>query len=800
MQTRFRILWDADSLYIGIECDDSEPVSANLSRRDRFVDGDRIDIDLETTLDGRTAYHFSIYAAGQQLDGLHFNDNNMSTDWDAAWESAVARTPAGWSAELRIPLRVLRIPEHATRFGLQVARILMRRHEESHWMFAPKDTAGYVSTQMGTLTGLDGIKPVRELELRPYLAARAVRSVPALAQFALPPQLDSCGSFGVTHVGNGALCAGLDARIGLTSDLALIATVNPDFGQVEADQRVLNLSTFETFFPEKRPFFLEGLELYQPPVRSQFGGNYGGDAFQLFYSRRIGRPPELPVDENGNTFTPVYEPSARPVLTAFKLSGSLGSSTVGLLTALEPRVSAQILDGNGGLIDRRVGEAQNSAVARIRSPLGDFGLVGATATSLDPIFAGGSRHAHAGGVDLNLFDGKHEWNLQAQLAGSALNGGAPAVQRDGTVWGDGSTGAAGTLKLSKEAGSVIAILQADELSPEFTTNELGFMRRSNLFRTLGALQYRDVHPGAYFQSYSVTLAARAIRNAALTGLLYNEASLEGGFTLNSFWGFGGGLQGTTRGYDDREVQDGTPFERAGGFTAWLYGNTDTRKPLNLSFYAQSGRTEDAGFVAHQPNATITAVVRPHPQLETQLDLGYQITTRDVRNIRTASVPGGGGALFDPASARQHERIYLFAPQDARALSATLRGTLAFSPTLTLQAYAQLFTAGVSYGAPLRAQVAPGSGRIRLADLSPALAADAAPNADDRQAGLNVNLILRWEWRLGSTLYLVYSHASANDLVPPSHGLDFTKELASVAQTGAVHGDTVLVKIDLLKAL
>ena len=304
--TRFRVLWDSDSLYIGVECDDPEPVQANLSRRDRWVEGDRVDIDIETTLDGRTAYHFSVFAAGQQLDGLHFNDTNMTTDWDAAWESAVARTPRGWSAEMRIPLRVLRVPEGAQKFGLQVARILMRRHEESHWKFAPQDTAGYVSTQMGRLTGLDGIQPVRQIELRPYVAARAVRTVPAPGPLAAPFALDSCAAGGVNRVGLAAGCAGLDARIGLTSDLQLIATINPDFGQVEADQRVLNLSTFETFFPEKRPFFLEGLELYRPPVRASFGGPYGGDAFQLFYSRRIGRPAPLPTDVNGNSFTPVY--------------------------------------------------------------------------------------------------------------------------------------------------------------------------------------------------------------------------------------------------------------------------------------------------------------------------------------------------------------------------------------------------------------------------------------------------------------------------------------------------------------
>jgi hypothetical protein len=295
--TRFRVLWDEQALYVGIECDDPEPLVAYPSRRDRMVEGDRVDIDIETTLDGRTAYHFAVFAAGQQLDALHYNDTEMTTDWDAVWESEVARSPRGWSAELRIPLRSMRIPENAVRFGLQVSRIVSRRHEESRWVFMPKDTPGYVSTQFGTLTGIDGIHPVRELELRPYLAAKVVRVAPPPGDIASPARFDACPSVGVTRRGIAAFCAGLDLRYGISSDLSLIATVNPDFGQVEADQRVLNLSTFETFFPEKRPFFLQGLDLFKPPVRPDYGGNYGGDAFQLFYSRRIGRSlgsPDLP--------------------------------------------------------------------------------------------------------------------------------------------------------------------------------------------------------------------------------------------------------------------------------------------------------------------------------------------------------------------------------------------------------------------------------------------------------------------------------------------------------------------------
>src|SRR2546428_7944505 len=143
--TRFRVLWDDDSIYLGIECDDPEPPTATLSRRDRVAEGDWVSFDLDTTNDRRTAYHFQVFAGGQQLDGLHFNDTDMTTDWDAAWESAVARTPAGWSVEMRIPLRILRVPDGATSFGFNVYRYLARRKEQDQWRYRPREASGDIS-------------------------------------------------------------------------------------------------------------------------------------------------------------------------------------------------------------------------------------------------------------------------------------------------------------------------------------------------------------------------------------------------------------------------------------------------------------------------------------------------------------------------------------------------------------------------------------------------------------------------------------------------------------------------------
>src|SRR2546426_8436058 len=228
-------------------------------------------------------------------------------------------------------------------------------------------------------------------------------------------ELGSCATAALDSQRQGAVCAGLDFRYNLASDLALVGTLNPDFGQVEADQRVLNLSTFETFFPEKRPFFLEGLDLFKPALRVDLGGPNGGDAYQIFYSRRIGRGTPTHDDLSlADEQKIVYQQPFVPVLGAVKLTGTVGAASVGLLTAFEPRVFAQVLQpgtpcdssGTACLPERvdnmRSTEARSTSVLRLRTPLGDHGLTGVTATAVEPMFTSASlgladrRHPHVG--------------------------------------------------------------------------------------------------------------------------------------------------------------------------------------------------------------------------------------------------------------------------------------------------------------------------------------------------------------------------------------------------------------------
>jgi hypothetical protein len=231
--------------------------------------------------------------------------------------------------------------------------------------------------------------------------------------------------------------------------------------------------------------------------------------------------------------------------------------------------------------------------------------------------------------------------------------------------------------------------------------------------------------------------------------------------------------------------------------------SDSRRPVSLDLSWSQRREE--GRAAINTELDWSLGFRPHPQFEGSLDGAVIYETGTVRRIRKATaLPGGTEdptVVLDPEAAVLRTREYLLAPLRARSVSATLRCTFAFSPRLTLQSYAQLFTAGLAYGPAQRAVVGPGKRLVTLGQLADATAADAPPNADDRQVGLNLNLILRWEWMLGSTLYLVYAHQTSNEITPQVRGLSFSRDLAALSTAqGAVSGDTILVKVDLLKAL
>jgi hypothetical protein len=323
--TELRLLYDDGALYVGARLHDREPdrIVRQLSRRDAVAEGDRFSLFLDPHHDGRTGVELQVSAAGVQRDALIYDDNFENDTWDAVWESAVTIDDGGWTVEVRIPFSQLRFPQASGHtWGINARRTVHRKKEESWLELVPKNESGLAS-RMAQLEGIEGISPGRHLELLPYASARAEHVAPARLG---DPFNDGSRLFAG---------AGLDLKYGVATNMGLVAAFNPDFGQVEVDPAVVNLTAYETFFEEKRPFFTEGGQIF-----ANFGRSGASDYRTffypeplLFYSRRIGRAPQ-----GTGTADFVDEPAATTILGAAKLTGrTAGGWTVGVLEAVTGR-------------------------------------------------------------------------------------------------------------------------------------------------------------------------------------------------------------------------------------------------------------------------------------------------------------------------------------------------------------------------------------------------------------------------------------------------------------------------------
>jgi len=424
-RTEIRIAFDDDALYVGARMSDREPgrIVRQLSRRDSDADCDTITIYLDPQHDHRTGVSLRVSAAGSLADALIYDDNNQDSAWDGVWDAAVTTDEQGWTAELRVPFSQLRFtPGPRQTWGLNARRHIQRSNEDTWWVLVPK-TESRLASGMGHLAGLNDVPPKRHLDLLPY--ARTGLDVSGTLDPANPLRDTTSALGGI----------GLDAKWGLTSSLTLDATVNPDFGQVEVDPAVVNLTAFETFYEEKRPFFIEGAQLY-----GNFGknglllyGRFGARYPNLYYSRRIGRSPQLSVDGEF-----VDTPAATTILAAAKLAGRLTSGwNVAFLDALTGREYAHVASG----LERSTPETEpltNYIAARATRDFGRRGSVGLLATSVVRDFRTTATQAYLPGdatvvgVDGNVFlDQKRTWVASGSFAGSAVSG---SLRRASNRW------------------------------------------------------------------------------------------------------------------------------------------------------------------------------------------------------------------------------------------------------------------------------------------------------------------------------------------------------------------------------
>ncbi|HTM04870.1 MAG TPA: DUF5916 domain-containing protein [Vicinamibacterales bacterium] len=736
-----RILFDDDAIYVGAQMASSGTIQAPLGRRDDDDRSENIQVSLDTYLDRRTAYTFGVTASGVRLDYYYASDDEGNADatFDPVWQ---ARTVVGtdeWTAELWIPLSQIRFNQRTPQvWGLNIRRWTPSRNEEVYWAARLRTDERFAS-QFGDLSGLDGIRPRRRLELLPYVAGGSQ----------LTGAADPRDPF--TQDANLTGRVGGDVKVGIGSSLTLEGTINPDFGQVDADPAEVNLTAFETFFSERRPFFIEGANLLSGVVN-----NY-------FYSRRIGAPPSTRVPGEF-----VDYPRTSTILGAAKLTGRMKSGTsIGVLTAVTDDAFADV--STAGVLSRiRLAPRTIFGVGRVEQEFGAPGsFAGLMATMVhrdladgDPL--GGLLTHDAVSVSGDAVVRFGDYELQSYLGLAQVSGEAPAITRlqrssaryfqrpdAGYVEVDplrtSMTGAKGGASFrtqnarhwSWEAGTTIE-------SPEFETNDIGRLTSSDGLQVFGSLGYQETTPGRWLRDYRIDASQTEEWNY---GGDEQVSSLQGSARLTwlNYWDTDFFWQYDFRTQDMRLTRGGPSMEKPRAWRTEVEVESSNTAPTRGGINLVYGGTEDGGLTFQIRPEFIT---RPAPRWELTLRPTYNRsvdTQQYVDTVPDLNVDAPG---------------YLFGYIDRSTWSAEMRVNYTFKPDLTLDFYGEPFAASGRYDRISRLVAA----RTRLlAPVDPSVATPADFNFNVRS--FRSNVVLRWEWRPGSTFYAVWQQNRQGNGVP-----------------------------------
>ncbi len=565
-RTEVRVLYDDRAIYVAVRMFDSEPsrIAAQLARRDATnIYSDWVHVMIGTYFDHRTAYRFSVNPLGVKKDVLEYNDTNEDLNWDAVWDVATRVDSLGWTAEYRIPFSQLRFSSDEDASGrvwdFQVMRDVARRNERDSWSPWTQQSPGFVSS-FGRITGITGVKPPDRLEIVPYTSASVTR---APGEAANP-----------FHRANDTkLKAGGDVKYGLPAGLTLTATINPDFGQVEVDPAVVNLSAFETFFPEKRPFFLEGSDIFA------FGNvtrqnDYNSQ--QYFYSRRIGRSPQGNVSGSDVAF--VDAPSQSTILGAAKITGKTAGWTIGFLDALTNEEFANVATTAGIQRTQPVEPRTNYLVARTRRDFrGGNTVVGAMLSSVDRALGDNTLasnlrgRALAGGVDFENAWANRAWIVSGFVSGSRVSGSANSIaltqrssaryyqQPDASYlhYDSTRTSLAGHMEEVAIArrGNWYGSLALKDVSPGFEINDIGYQSRVDYRSASTAYGYRTSDAGKLFRSFNLGGGSTSAWTYDGTSI-FQSPYILGNATLQNLWGINMFFQDNPSYYDNRRTRGG----------------------------------------------------------------------------------------------------------------------------------------------------------------------------------------------------------------------------------------------------
>ncbi|HKI78322.1 MAG TPA: DUF5916 domain-containing protein [Ignavibacteriaceae bacterium] len=794
------VAYDNENIYIAARMYDSYPdsIQANLVRRDNDSNSDQFTVFFDPYNDKRTGYYFGLTAAGTIKDGVLYNDDWDDDSWDGVWEGKANIDEEGWTVEMRIPFSQLKFKSSDVQtWGVDFKREIARKHERDYLVYIPKKESGFVS-RFFDLTGIKGIKPSNKLEILPYVTSKAAYTSHDPGD---PFNDGSKYSAGI----------GADIKYNLGSNFTLNAAINPDFGQVEIDPAVINLSDGETYFSEKRPFFVEGSNIFgfgYGGSNNNWGFNWGGPEF--FYSRRIGRNPEgsLPNADYSDY------PSGTHILGAAKITGKIGNNfNIGAIQSITQREFAQI-NFNGKTSDIEVEPLSYYGVFRGqnefnsgRQGLGFISTVTHRFFKDDRLKNEINGSAYTGGIDgWTFLDEDKTWVVTGWGGFSYLKGTQQRMldvqqnprhylQRPDSKFlsidssATSLSGYAGRITINKQRGDSYLNAALGVISPGFDVNDLGFMWRTNLINMHIVTGYNWREPTSWYRSASMHLAG--FRSYNYDG----DITWEGLFTrgnlqfLNYYEIYWNGAYNPHT-INDRATRGGPVIINPRGYQAYFGANTDSRKNLqfavNYSGYWQSDNSYNWDF-----NPGIS--YRPVPSLYISLEPSYS------RNYDRSQYVG---TFDDPYATNTYGKRYVFGELDQKTFSAGIRVNWTFTPKLSLQMFIQPLISTGSYsnykelakGRTYDFNVyGMGNSTFDKANYTadPDGSGPAQPidigNQDFNFTSLRGNAVLRWEYNPGSVIYFVWTQTRSDFTNNPD--FQFGKSLSNLFD---IHPDNIFL--------
>lgn len=780
--TYFNIQYDDRNLYVAIRSHDGEPnkILRQAGVRDEFA-GEMAGVNFDSYHDYRTGFEFTVTAWGQKIDLVLFNPNNWDLNWNPVWKVKTGLEDSAWVAEYEIPLSQLRYSGKDEQvWGLHVWRWISRLQEESDWEIQSKTGPG-VLFNFGELHGIKGLKKSHRLEIMPY----------TLGEYKTMKKEPGSPFTGKGKAWGGNV--GLDAKIGISSNFTVDLTVNPDFGQVESDPSVMNLTAFETFYEEKRPFFLEGLTIF----------DYKFDNQSLFYSRRIGHAPSGSVAPNDNLF--VKSPDKTSILSAIKFSGTTSKGlSVGLIQSVTANEFARLSDKDGNRRSTKVEPLTSYTVARIQKGYNAGNtVIGGILTSTNRVIEGNefeslSSDAYTGGLDLRHHWKDKEFYVDARLIGSYINGTREAIsllqqssaryyQRPGASYLNYDTtathlnGWGGKLVVGKGSkGRWKYSSGVSWLSPGLELNDLGYMNSADEVNQENVVSYLVNQPVSIFNTCEISLEQFNSWN-------FNGQYLGSGAHLSFFsqfknkWGFSTNLIYHSRSLDTKILRGGYDMILPHRITTFGTLTSDPSKKLtaSLGYSYESAGNNSAVNYQFQPGITY----RPVTNLKIGLTADY-MDNHDKLQYVTAN--------YDLPGNR-----YILGTIDQKTLGLTFRIDLNLTPELSIQYYGSPFVSRGSYSQLKyitdsenkvfgeRFTVYPGQvltdGAYHVYDYSSGPRFDyTIDNPDFNFHEFRSNLVAKWEYRLGSFVYLVWSsERSGNTNASKASIGDSYKQLRSI---------------------